>query len=237
MTILISILIPIAAAFFGAWVGRKYDAFISNRQEKAILALFVQEFSLLLRRSKMYYRQMLGGGISFSTLFEASDASTFVKLAEVGKNSGVIDRILELKADFFQVIRFANKASEAAAQARALQATGGNQQAQQKWIEAKVAQGMAIVFFMGDLEVEGVFHRKYYKEYIENLQHVIDYLQTLNPSSSLILYLLDFMPRMKREKESLDNFISQHKEELSLIKEILELLREKERLLVLENKA
>jgi len=252
MNALFYIVIPILTALLGVWVGRKYDAFVLNRQEKAILVLFLQEFALLLCRTKMYYRQMIGGGISFSTLFEASDASTFVKLAEVSKNSKAIDRTLKLKADFFQVIRYANKASEAAAKAHALQtlvaakekeleATGATkvkieqeinkekQDATEYWIEAKMAQEMAIVFFMGDLQSEGVFHRNQYKKYIENIEYIITYLESLNSYSPISLYLLNFMPIIRKEKQALDNFVSLRREELALIKEILELLREKER--------
>lgn len=103
MSVIVSIFIPIFTAFLGAWLGSIYHAFVLNRQEKAILVLLVQEFMLLLKRTKMYYGQMINGGISFSALFEASDPSTLVKLAEVSKNSEVIKKVIRLKADFFRL--------------------------------------------------------------------------------------------------------------------------------------
>jgi hypothetical protein len=252
MNVLLSIIIPILTALLGAWGGRKYDAFVLNRQEKAILVLFLQEFALLLCRTKLFYKQMIDGGISFSTLFEASDASTFVKLAEVSKNSRVIDRALKLKADFFQVIRYANKASEAAAKANSLQTAveartkeletaratqvkinaaikEEKQAVTQYWIEAKIARGMAINFFMGDRQAGGVFKRNRYADYIENMKYIINYLESLNSYSPIFLYLLNFTPRIRKEKQALDDLVSLRREELTLIKEILELLREKER--------
>ena len=235
MSILISIIIPIAAAFLGVWAGRRYDAFVLNRQEKAILVLLVQEFALLLQRTEMYYRQMLDAGISFSTLFEASDSSTFVKLAEVSTNTKVVESVLNLKADFFQVIRYANKASEAAAKAQVLKSIGKDEDADDKLKEAKIAQGMAVTFFMGNLMEEGLFHRNRYKEYINNLRYIINYLKTINELPWFFVHLLRFMPKIRWEKEALDNFVALRRKKLSQTKKELATLRENEKNRLKEN--
>jgi hypothetical protein len=242
MNVLISLVISLAAVFFGAWLGSKYDGYVSNRQEKAILVLLIQEFSLLIKRTKMYYRQMLGPGVSFSTLFESSDASTFVKFAEVSKNSETIKRALKLKSDFFQVIRHANRASEAAAQSNFLQRISKSEpkqtartklenQAAQKMIEAKLAQGTAVTFFMGERKKGDRFGRERCRDYIDNVQYLLDYLEDLNSSSRITEFLIIFMPRIRKEKGSVESFVTSQKESLALIEEILELLIEKEKLL------
>lgn len=103
------------SAIIGAIIGAIsiifYNDYVSNRQEKSILILIVQEYILLLIRITMYYEQSLKGSISYSAPFEIIDSSTFNKLVEVGNNSEVIKTAIKLKANFFQVLRYANLTS------------------------------------------------------------------------------------------------------------------------------
>jgi hypothetical protein len=95
----------------GGFVAVFYNSYSSSRQEKALILLFVQEFMLLFRRCTMYYEQMLKGSVSFSTIYEATDAGTLEKLAEKISDHNVMKKIIKIKADFFQVIRWAHRAS------------------------------------------------------------------------------------------------------------------------------
>lgn len=101
----------------GPIVGIAYYIRVAYRQEKSILVLFIQDFTLLFKRSIMYYEQMLNGAQSYSTLFHISDSSLYSKLADVVKDPNTIENVLELEAKFFQVIRYADKASETIAKA------------------------------------------------------------------------------------------------------------------------
>lgn len=97
-------------------------------------------------------------------------------------------------------MRYANSASEAAARGSAMEAMGKKEEAKKKWTEAKLAQSMAIVFFMGDLQPAGPLQRNHYKEYIHNIEFILNYIKGLNEPSQVFLFLLNFMPRLKKEK-------------------------------------
>ncbi|MGD8285902.1 MAG: hypothetical protein PVG08_17425, partial [Desulfobacterales bacterium] len=124
MDIYVGILIPLLVGLLAAYAGFKYYDILSFRQQKALLVLFIQEFTLLLRRASMYYRQYIEGPVSFSTLFETSDSSTFIKLSEVTDNIKIIETALMLKSDFFQVLRHAERASEAVNMLLSAEASG-----------------------------------------------------------------------------------------------------------------
>lgn len=226
MDALASFVAALFAAIIGALLGIKYSSLISNRQEKAILVLLLQEFTMLLSRTTTYYEQSLNGNISFSTLFEVSDSSTFTKLAELEKNSEIIKTALKLKADFFQVVRYANKASECIAQKRMAEVSGNDELAKKKEEEANFAQAMALIFFLGD-----GLARNRYKAYIDNMFLILYYLQELNTPPKLESFLLNLIPSFKIEIRSADKFIAEYRKQLEGQNEKLDLLREKEKLL------
>jgi hypothetical protein len=232
MDALASFVTALFAAIIGALLGIKYSSLISNRQEKAILVLLLQEFTMLLSRTTTYYEQSLNGNVSFSTLFEVSDSSTFTKLAELEKNSEIIKTALKLKADFFQVVRYANKASECIAQKKMAEVSGNDELAKRKKEEASFAQAIALIFFLGDVYDNKVgFARNRYKTYIGNISLILYYLQELNTPPKFESFMLNLIPPFRNEIRSADEFIAEYRKQLEGQKEKLDLLREKEKLL------
>jgi hypothetical protein len=237
MEIYAHILIPFLVGLLAAYGGIKYSDFVSLRQQKAILVLFIQEFTILLRRGSMYYQQYLEGPVTFSTMFASSDASTFNKLAEVTDNVKIIETALMLKSDFFQVLRYAERSSEAVSTLLYAEASGDKDLAEQASGKARLAQQMALNYFMGDLLVNGRFHRYKHENYVSNINLLIDYLERINTPFRLKGLLISITPRLKRKKEDIELFIENRRKELSLLREKLDLLREKEKRQVFTEKA
>lgn len=206
-----------------------YHHHISNRQEKALLVLFIQEYILLLHRCTMYYRQMLTKKVSYSTLFSISDASSFTKLAEVIKDNRIIETVLGLKANFFQVIRYADRASQSIANYNILT---GQKQRQLALQNALNAQSTAIVFFVGEVHKKGKFYRREFENFIQKITLLLDYLEKINSPNIFMQLLINCFPKLKVQRNSVDRFITGCRGELDLRKEILELLRQKEELLL-----
>jgi hypothetical protein len=236
MEIVTGILLPLLVGLLAAYGGMKYSNFVSFRQQKAILILFIQEFSILLRRSSMYYQQYIEGPVIFSTMFESSDSATFNKLAEVTDNIKIIETALMLKSDFFQVLRYADRSSELVNTLLYAEACGDKELARQATDKARLTQQMALNYFMGEIFVDGRFHRYKYENYIRNLNLLIDYLERLNTPSWLKGSLIAITPTLRHKKEDIELFIENRRKELSLLREKLDLLREKEKRALLGKK-
>ena len=204
-----NIIVPLIAGFGGVYLGIRYSELITKRQEKAALVLILQEYYMLLKRTTMYYEQMLKQKVSFSTLFEISDSSTFNKLVEVCKDNKIIKTVLRLKANFFQVVRYANKASESMALSNVAAASGNEKVAVSKQKEALFAQSMAITFFAGDLLVGGEFSRERHREYIQYFNTLLKYLQEINTPSPFGQLMNEIFPSLREESKNTDDFIDE----------------------------
>jgi len=211
------ILIPIIFGFFGVMGGIWYSSYVTYRQEKAVLVTLIQEFTLLIGRLTLYYTQYLNPerGVSYSTLFDLSDEASFIKLSEVARNKQIIQTALQLKADFFQVIRFADKASEALIR--------GNQK------DALSAQSMALVFFLGDKIPGDKFKRDRYKEYIKKINILLNHLQELNTLNWFNKLIINLTSSLKKELSTTDNFIADRREFINERERDLDSLRKTEK--------
>jgi len=216
MYIIINIIIPLIVGFLGVFAGIWYSAYVSYRQEKAILVLLIREFTLLINRTTMYYEQYLNNEISYSTLFSISDSSTFIKLAEVTKNKEIVEAALKLKADFFQVIRHADEASELLNQ--------------NKGVEALNSQSKALVFFLGDVYSKDEFKRIRYKRYLERVNFLLNYLHELNSPTWFNKCIIYICPSFRKEKITTDNSISKFRKDIDERSNELDTFREIEKL-------
>jgi hypothetical protein len=228
---LISILVGLVAGLVGTWLGIKYVALASDRQEKSLLVLLVKEFSVLLKRATNHYEEFLKEEGSYLNMFESFDPSVFTNLAELTKNTGVIEAALELKADFGEVARYANKASDAMVKRELAQKSGDYNLAEQKFKEARGAQELTMLFFVGEIEDKEGFARYRYHAFIANLLALLDHLDNLASASRPMGFVMQFVPELRSETLSLRRFVGQSKAELKLLKEKLDLLREMEKLL------
>jgi hypothetical protein len=81
---------------------------------KALLMAYVTELVELFGRTVMYYTQSLGGGISYSALYEISQENMLSNFAGVVDQPKVIYVIVRLKERYFQIRRHADEASKLA---------------------------------------------------------------------------------------------------------------------------
>ncbi len=131
---------------------------------RSLLLAFVSELVQAFERCGIYYRQSstTKKEVSFSAIFDFTDASMIARLAAVSKNPELMDDIIKLKSTYFQVNRHAEKASEFAAEAmRSLihsekafdegseAATTFLRKRDQQMGSAWQAQGSAVAFFIG----------------------------------------------------------------------------------------
>jgi len=155
--------------FFSAIIGAIsiifYSDYVSNRQEKAVLILIVQEFILLFNRMTMYYEQSLKGNISYSASFEIIDSSTFNALVEVGKNSEVIKTAIELKSSFFQVLRYANLTSQYIAESQMEQSQMNLQSSRLEGLQNKKEIGENISGIENEIKEAVELYRKAHNKY------------------------------------------------------------------------
>jgi hypothetical protein len=134
-----------------------------------------------------------------------------------------------LKSDFFQVLRHAERASEAVNMLLSAEASGNKELARQAEKKAKLAQQMALSYFMGEVLVNNQFHRYKYENFISNINLLLDYLERLNTPSLPRRIIITIIPRLKRNEEDIELFVENRRKELSLLREKIDLLREKEK--------
>jgi len=208
MTSLINALIGFAGGLLGALLIVLYYNHVSNRQKRALVLVFAQEFMLLFERCTIYYEQMLKKTISFSTLFQIGDSTTVTKLAEETTNTSILETIGNLKAEFFQVIRGADKASAAT---------------------DTLSQSKAIAFFMGSLQSEdNSLDRLGYKAKKDGICEILDYLGKLNSRWDLRLLAYPFS-NLREQRKGLNAFIEKSRKKLATLETQLEKLRLEEK--------
>lgn len=120
----------------------------ANREARSLILAFATEFVFSFERCITYYEQSKKRIVSYSTLFNFSDASVLSKYATVCKNPNVIAAIVELKSIYYQVARHVDEASIFIAQAERVAAT--EKEKNRLKAAAVHAQRTAIVFFFGD---------------------------------------------------------------------------------------
>jgi hypothetical protein len=130
----------------GAVVVIFYSNYRTKREYKSLILAFASELILAFERCVLYYKQSLYPvpQISYSTLFDFTDASALSKLATVTKDSAIIEAIIHLKSQYFQVGRHVDEASKFAARAKRFP-----QERNQLKRAADHAQGTAMAFFLG----------------------------------------------------------------------------------------
>jgi len=63
----------------------------------------------------------------------------------------------------------------------------------------------------------------------DDINLLLDYLERVNTPSRLRGYLILAVPQLRRKKEDVELFVENRRKELSLLREKLEILREKEK--------
>lgn len=193
-----------------------------RRQETALLVLFIQEFVLLYKRCAMYYQQMITGKVSFSSLCETTDTGTLEKLAGVSSNPKVLSTLVQVKSNFFQVIKWANRVNEYSVLTRVnqpqdadnLQEAKRSRPAWKSREEALMtdAQSKAMAFFMGDVTApDGSFGRSRFIEYKADIIEIISHLRLLDKAGSLKTFIEKCRRELDEDSDKIEE--SRKKEE------------------------
>jgi hypothetical protein len=103
----------------GALAAILYSNYRTSREYKSLILAFASELILAFERCVLYYKQSLYPGIhiSYSALFDFTDASALSKIATVTRDSAIIEAIMYLKAQYFQVGRHVEDAAKFIVQA------------------------------------------------------------------------------------------------------------------------
>jgi hypothetical protein len=223
------------AGVLGVCLLLAWNVYVRKTQEKALLQTFIQEFLLLYKRCTMYYGQMTTGAISYSTLFEISDAGMVTKLAETTNEPPIIETVMQLKADFFQVVRWAHMMSKAVETTVWRTEPDPNNPNRKIRIKQTTtisapdpeAQSKAMVFFVGEATSTDNF-RETYKDYRKKISALLDYLEQLN-SKRDYGYLPLIIDRIRGRTTALKKLIDDSRVSLDESTEQIEKVREKER--------
>ncbi len=208
----LTLILTVVGGAIGSFIVVLYYIYSSFRQEKALILLFSHEFMLLYSRCTLYFEQMLNKSVSISTLYEVTDTGTIEKLSEIITDLSILNTVINLKADFFQVIRWAHRASKT------------------DTVDAS-AQSKAMVFFMGDVNLSGKsYGRNWYKNYKKNILAVLDYLEILNNRRDFSFLIEDINSLItRRKKKNLNDFINISRAQLDEYENKLDQLRLKEK--------
>jgi hypothetical protein len=108
----------LVGALLGIWLAWLLNKSYSDQRRedeyRSLLISFVHELEEDYHRCVLYYKQRLERNISFSALFDFNDASTLSRLASVTDNPKIVDAIMFLKKQYFQVGRHVENASRLA---------------------------------------------------------------------------------------------------------------------------
>ena len=105
----------LVGALLGVWLAWHLNQDSLEQRQKneyrSLLVSFVHEIEEGYHRCILYHTQRQKGSVSFSAIFNFNDASTLAKLASVTDNPKIIDAIMFLKKQYFQVGRHVENAS------------------------------------------------------------------------------------------------------------------------------
>jgi len=148
-----SLLDRVIAALIGALVATGINIYFNKRRSKreltSLILTFACELTLAFERCVMYYKQAIKGEVSFSVLFDFTDASVLSRFATVNPQPEIISAIMELKSTYFQIRRHVEDVARFAAQGDRF-AEGTEER--RLWMNAAGrAQRTALAFFRGPL--------------------------------------------------------------------------------------
>lgn len=148
-SMLIVIVQIIASIIGGGLAGAAVNIYFSERQSKkelkALIVVFAAELTLAFARCVKYYDQSRKKEVSYSGLFDFTNASILSRFATVNNQPEVMAAIVNLKSHYFQIGRHVEEASKFAAQADRL---AREQEESQRLMKAAFrAQGTALAFF------------------------------------------------------------------------------------------
>lgn len=105
----------LVGALLGVWLAWRLNQDSLERRQKneyrSLLVSFVHELEEDYHRCVLYHTQRQEGSVSFSAIFDFNDASTLSRIASLAENPMIIDAIMFLKKQYFQVGRHVEKAS------------------------------------------------------------------------------------------------------------------------------
>ena len=163
LTTYVVVIATIIAAIVSSGIITLSNLYHRKCQRKALLMVFTTDLVKRFLRATEYEIQNKKGAISYSTLYEATNPNTLVKLAEVIKDKDILHTIVELNGHYYQIQRHVFEASKYAAE-QALknsnyeylekkygeenpQTINASQDLREISVRARAAQTRAIAFF------------------------------------------------------------------------------------------
>lgn len=110
--------VPLLSAAIAALISASllvgFSLWQRSREKKALLLAYATELVEAFCRSVMYYKQHSEGRVSYSALYEATDAATLGKLASLVDNPDIIYAVVRLKERYCQIQQDVLEASRSA---------------------------------------------------------------------------------------------------------------------------
>lgn len=187
---------PLVATILGGLVGALaaclFNIYFSKRQSKkelrSLILAFASELTLAFNRCVMYYEQAVEGSVSYSGLFDFTDASTLSKFATVNTNPEVVAAIMDLKSTYFQVSRHVDEAAKFATQAERI--TVGKHDKERFERAARHAQETALAFFLNS-----------YKDIQKETDLVIKEAKRISPGKIVEELEIKFLTKTRKKAE------------------------------------
>ncbi len=184
----------IVAAILGGLAGSGLTLYSQQRQQKkefrSLILSFASELVLAFERCVMYYEQSKKGVISYSGLFDFTDASIFSKFAAVADKPEIVTAIMELKSIYFQVGRHVIEAAKSAAQAEGM---AEDEDEKKRLLQAaRHAQGRALAFFLSS-----------YGDAVSATSQIVEAAREISPGS-VVNDLTSRVSRAKQRKINVD---------------------------------
>jgi hypothetical protein len=144
MDIILALISAVLGGLAGSGITIYYQKQQTDQEHKSLILSFCSELVSAYSRCVKYYGQDLKDEVSYSALFNFTDASAFSRFASVSKSPEVVTAIIELKSSYFQIQRHVIEASNYALQSSREPDEFTRQDLMKK---ARHAQGTALAFF------------------------------------------------------------------------------------------
>jgi hypothetical protein len=197
-----------------------------RRERRSLIIAFAYELVFAFHRCVIYYRHDLAGKLSYSKLFDFTDASTLSSFATAGSKTELVEAIVFLKAIYSQVARHVEEASKYAADADRL--AEGQEEKQRLKSAAEHGFRTALAFFLAEYQPD------LYEAIETKTEMVVNEAERIQRSRSIAgpAYLSSVFNTAKSVKNRLDEIKTMKMSSNQLREELEQLRQELDRCLI-----
>jgi hypothetical protein len=184
----------ITSILFGGLAGALFTTIYQKKRSKniyrSLLTVYSVEFVNAFERCITYYKQIYSNNeISYSAIFEFSDESFLARFAEVCENISLIKAVVNLKLDYFQIVRHVEQISHFVIESEGLQ-PDEDISYRAKARQAEIHRRAAIGFFQSS-----------YDRILESTEAILEATHKANKDISTLVSNFD---DLKKEKSEID---------------------------------